>query len=76
MKSEKICASADASFDAGVASGSLSVEGCKENESSSKSGSKNKSDSTKVIAIGSKLSKDGEGEKTLSSTHFCYGSRT
>ena len=62
MKSEKICASADASFDAGVASGSLSVEGCKESDSSNKQGRKDKSDATKVIAIGSKLSKEGEGQ--------------
>ena len=64
-KEMKACASVSAGYKGPFVEASMDAEGCKESKSSSKSGDKKKTDSTKVISIGSKPFKNGAGKKRL-----------
>ena len=63
MSKAKACLGLSIGFDVagGAVKGSVDANMCGKSSSSSSSGRNAKSDSTKVIAIGSKPSKDGEG---------------
>ena len=65
----KACASVSAGYKGPFVEASMDAEGCKESKSSSKSGDKKKTDSTKVISIGSKPYKNGAGKKRLPLCH-------
>ena len=62
MKAMEACASVSVGFNAaGAVKGNVDTSACSKSSSTSKEGNENESDSTKVIAIGSKPTKDGEG---------------
>ena len=65
MNKAKACLEVSVGFDVagGAVKGNLNAQGCSKTKNTDKSGSSNTADSSKVIAIGSKPNKDGEGTK-------------
>lgn len=73
MNKAKFCLEVSVGFDVagGAVKGNLDAKGCGSSKSNSKQGSTNSADSTKVIAIGSKPNKDGEGTTLGLSIYSC-----
>ena len=63
MRKAKACLEVSVGFDVmgGAVKGNLDAKGCGKSKTNNKRGGSNSADSMKVIAIGSKPNKDGEG---------------